>query len=238
MHTGRNSSDISVVIGGTRGIGSAITNALVESSGRVITCSRSGSNTDTHVALDLLDEQACSFLIERLDGALVKNLIFCQRNRKEGWDNEIGLMLSASQRIIDGLLGSFSKPGSIVFIGSHAADKVFVEQSVGYHVARGGIKSLVRYLAVTLGPVGLRCNVVSPGTVLKPENNGFFAGHGAPVQNNIERITPLSRMGNAEDIAKVVRFLCSDDSSFLTGQDLVVDGGLHLVSQEGISKKL
>ena len=53
----------------------------------------------------------------------------------------------------------------------------------------------------------------------------------------IEQITPLRRMGTAKDIANAVAFLCSDKSSFITGQSIYVDGGLSLVGQESIARK-
>jgi len=95
---------------------------------------------------------------------------------------------------------------------------------------------LVKYYAATLGHKGIRCNSVLPTTIIKPENEHFFT-EGNDVRKMIERITPLCRMGTAKDVANTVGFLCSDKSSFITGQSFFVDGGLSVIGQESIARE-
>ena len=73
-----------------------------------------------------------------------------------------------------------------------------------------------------------------PNTIIKEGNKNYFN------KNNkkrllIEKITPLKRMGTSDDIANLVSFLCRDDSSFITVQTILVDGGLSILSQENIA---
>jgi NAD(P)-dependent dehydrogenase (short-subunit alcohol dehydrogenase family) len=96
---------------------------------------------------------------------------------------------------------------------------------------------LVRYYAVALGPRGIRVNGVSPGTVVKRENQEFYARSEALV-GVFKRTIPLGRMGTAVDVANVIAFLCGPQASFVTGQQIVVDGGVSLLSQESLARKI
>ena len=124
-----------------------------------------------------------------------------------------------------------------MLLGSNAGSFVLDEQPASYHCIRSGIESLTRYFAVELGKFNIRCNCVIFSTVVKPENKDFFQPDNR-VRKLIEKITPLKRIGMAEDIAGVVFLLCSDDASFMTGQSVFVDGGLSLVGQENIGREL
>jgi len=95
----------------------------------------------------------------------------------------------------------------------------------------------MRYYAVTYGKKGVRFNNILPSTLIKPENIDFFTGENK-IRKMIEEITPLHRMGKAEDVANIVDFLCSSESSFITGNSFMVDGGLSLVGQETIARSL
>ena len=114
-----------------------------------------------------------------------------------------------------------------------------------YSAAKAGVISLTRTVAVTYGPRGLRCNVVAPGTVrttigvspggVNPGGvnpGGVSPGDGParpPEPSHFERVAalyPLRRVAEPEEIAGAIAFLASDDASFITGANLVVDGGL------------
>lgn len=92
-----------------------------------------------------------------------------------------------------------------------------------YGVAKAGLMSLVRSAAVELGPRGLRVNAVAPGMVWTPRVSAYVGEEGR--NKNIEN-TPLRRVALPEDIASALLFLCSDLSSYVNGQTLVVDGGV------------
>jgi len=96
---------------------------------------------------------------------------------------------------------------------------------------------MVRYWAITLGARGIRVNSVSPGTVLKEESEEFFLNN-TSLRELYQRITPLRRFGHAKEVAHVIGFLCSAETSFVTGQDIVVDGGISLQWQESLAREL
>jgi NAD(P)-dependent dehydrogenase (short-subunit alcohol dehydrogenase family) len=111
--------------------------------------------------------------------------------------------------------------GSIINIGS-GANKTPFPNLVDYCASKGGIDQLTRVSAVELGPKGIRVNCVAPGAIeverTKDESPDYAATWGA--------ITPLRRVGQAQDVASAVVFFAGPASSFVTGQTLYVDGGL------------
>jgi NAD(P)-dependent dehydrogenase (short-subunit alcohol dehydrogenase family) len=111
--------------------------------------------------------------------------------------------------------------GAIVNIGS-GSNKVPFPGLVAYTASKGGIEMLTKVAAVELAPYRIRVNCVAPGAVeverTRLEMDDYAGTWGAA--------TPLGRIGTPADIARAVRFLVSDDSSFVTGQTLWVDGGL------------
>jgi NAD(P)-dependent dehydrogenase (short-subunit alcohol dehydrogenase family) len=178
--------------------------------------------------------------IIRENGKLT-HLVFLQRYRgaEDDWASEMQISLTATKVAIEYLAGEFdgALANSIVLVGSIAGHFIANEQPVGYHVAKAGIVQMARYYAVGLGPRGIRVNCVSPGTVLKDESKAFYLGNKALLKH-YQTITPLGRMGTAQEIAQVIAFLCSPNASFLTGQNIVVDGGLSLQSQDTISRRV
>ena len=91
----------------------------------------------------------------------------------------------------------------------------------GYAAIKGGITNLTRYLAAYFGPHGIRVNAVSPG--------GIFDNQPEPFLSNYNKKVPLKRMGSPADISAAVHFLLSDDASYITGHNLIVDGGWSVV---------
>lgn len=115
--------------------------------------------------------------------------------------------------------------GAIVFVGSDAA-RVGAAGVAGYAAAKGGLMSLTRCLARELGPSGIRVNCVSPGPTTTPSRGPDMAARAAP---NFADLPPLGRLGEADDVARVIAFLAGPDAGHVTGQVLSVNGGLHTV---------
>jgi NAD(P)-dependent dehydrogenase (short-subunit alcohol dehydrogenase family) len=112
--------------------------------------------------------------------------------------------------------------GTMVFVAS-VSGITSAPRHAAYGAAKAGLMSLVRTAAVELGPAGIRVNAVAPGVVWTPRVSAFLGEEGRAVN---AANTPLRRIALPADIAAAILFLSSDLSAFVTGQTLVVDGGV------------
>ncbi len=115
------------------------------------------------------------------------------------------------------------KPGRIVNISSVHEDMAFPGFAT-YCCSKGGLRMLMRDLAVELGPLGITVNNVAPGAIATPINTALLEDK--PKLNALLARIPLGRLGSPEDVAGLVAFLASDEASYITGATFVVDGGL------------
>ena len=115
------------------------------------------------------------------------------------------------------------KPGRIINISSVHEDMAFPGFAT-YCASKGGLRMLMRDLAVELGPLGITVNNVAPGAIATPINKSLLENKSE--LNALLANIPLGRMGTPEDVAGLVAFLASDDSAYITGSTFVVDGGL------------
>ena len=127
------------------------------------------------------------------------------------------------------------KPGaSIVLISSITAHACLPYSSV-YASAKAAVSQMAKVLAYELGEEGVRVNAISPGFILTPMIEGLPKKHGDPHYfDKLANLNPVKRNGAPEDIANACLFLCSDKSSFITGVDLLVDGGYSKLPQNPI----
>ncbi len=132
------------------------------------------------------------------------------------------------------------------FLCSHAASRLMREQGRGgriislssisalvggslqthYTPTKAGIRSLMQSLAIVLGPYGITCNSILPGTILTDINRAVYEDP-ERVRHDTGRI-PVGRLGRPEDIAGAVAFLASDDAAYINGADLLIDGGMFV----------
>jgi NAD(P)-dependent dehydrogenase (short-subunit alcohol dehydrogenase family) len=110
--------------------------------------------------------------------------------------------------------------GSIIMTGSIASVKGFEGLSV-YNASKAAVRSFARTWTVDLKARKIRVNVISPGTI----DTGAFVGVPKEIKNQFVSLIPMGRIGQPEEIATAALFLASDDSSFITGIELFVDGG-------------
>lgn len=130
----------------------------------------------------------------------------------------VRLFRSAAQRMTAG--------GAMVAISSIAGGVYGWDDHAHYAAAKSGQAGLCRSLATELAPRGIRVNAVIPGLIETPQSLDAVNSLGARGLAAAASGIPAGRVGRADDVARVIRFLTSDDSVYLTGQQVIVDGGL------------
>ena len=147
----------------------------------------------------------------------------------ESWRTNVDMQLNSVFYLCQKVLGMMSpnNQGAIVNIASIYGvvgnDFTVYENTGGmtspaaYSAIKGGLINFSRYLASYYGGRNIRVNVVSPGGIFNNQNTTFV--------KNFESKVPLKRMGTPEDIAPAVSFLLSDEAKYITGHNLIVDGG-------------
>ncbi len=143
----------------------------------------------------------------------------------DGWDWTLDINARAGFLCAQKAARLMKNGGTIVNISSLGSKMVMpVYTAVG--VSKAALEALTRYLAIELAPKGIRVNAVSAGAV---ESEALKLYTGDPnLPKPMITNTPAGRMVLAEDIAKLVSFLCSDDSEMIRGQTIIIDGGLSL----------
>jgi 3-oxoacyl-[acyl-carrier protein] reductase len=236
---------VALVTGGSRGIGAAISRELAKAGAKVALNYRAGQEAADEIAdevdglavrADVSNPEEVQALIERVEGelgdidALVNNAgvtrdTLIARMTDDDWQTVIDTNLrgtfntsrAVSRKMLRRRAGSIVNLSSVVGVHGNPGQ-------ANYAASKAGIIGLTKALARELGSRGVRVNAIAPGyiateltDVLNDEQRGLI------LQN-----TPLGRLGEPEDIAGAVRFLCSDEAAFITGEVLLVDGGLGM----------
>ncbi len=250
---------IALITGGNSGIGRGIVHRFVQEGARVALVGRDeakGRQVEAEVAkmggsaaffrCDLSSEEAVRELIVEVAGwgrldIVVNNAgIGARRSTVEPsdepgarWKKYRGPNLDAAYFVSSYALPHLKKSGggAIVNISSTAT----LHGNWGlYSVAKAAIEALTRSLAVEGAPFGIRANCVSPGWIATEQDS---ADPASGTSSGEWAIPPgvLNRMGSPAEIASVVAFLASADASFMTGQTLIVDGGLSILDYSSLS---
>jgi 3-oxoacyl-[acyl-carrier protein] reductase len=236
---------VTVITGGSRGLGAGLVASFLELGDNVATCSRTPTDaTDAWAAehperflyapLDLTDGEArkafIASVIERFGriDVLVNNAGVARDRvlslmQEEEVDEVIDLNLKATIGVTHLVSRQMllQRSGRIVNISSISGLTGYRGLSV-YSATKAALDGLTRSLARELGSRGITVNSVAPGYLRTEMSYGLDEAQ----LEQVTRRTPAGRLGEPEDVAAVVRFLASDESSFVTGQVLVVDGGL------------
>lgn len=239
-----------IIIGGTKGVGRELAGLLAEAGQHVTAVGRnpgefpaSSAGRIEALAGDAEDPEA---LLKLLRNQIEKrgklsSLVFLQRYRGNGdsWAGELSVAMTATKILLEGLVSEFDAEGdrSVCVVTSNASSFVARNQTLAYHTSKAALVQMARFYAAKLGAQGIRVNAVSPCTFVKPESAAYYSGQ-ADLQALYKKITPLGRMGTAKEVAKAVAFLCGPESSFITGQELTVDGGLSLMLQDALAREV
>jgi NAD(P)-dependent dehydrogenase (short-subunit alcohol dehydrogenase family) len=157
------------------------------------------------------------------DDALIHEL------SEEVFDRVMGVnvrgMFLVCRAAIRALLDANAPRASIVNTASIAGlvgnDKV---PASSYTISKGAVMALTKQIAISYAPHGIRCNAMCPGPVLTPILEPFFAQEG--VRERFEKGIPMRRLGQPIDVARLALFLASDESSWITGTLIPIDGGI------------
>ena len=145
----------------------------------------------------------------------------------EAWDDMMAVDLSGVMRIFRSSAARMNDGGAMVATSSIAGGVYGWEDHAHYAAAKSGVLGLCRSLAVELAP-RIRCNAVIPGLIESPQSLDAENSLGPEGLRAAGEIIPHGRVGTVDECARAIRFLTSDDSAYVTGQELVVDGGLTI----------
>lgn len=244
---GNLSGKTALVTGGGTGIGKAIVEMFVKEGVNVFISGRRGEPLKQvanahggkvkYIQADMSEpaqvRRAVSAAVEafgRLD-VLVNNAgVFLMKPLTECTDADIAQQLSVNLggtliAIREAIPHLIKTKGNVINISSTAGQGVF-SGTAAYSAAKAGMDHATRCLAVELGPLGIRVNVVSPGMTDTDMAAPITASK--EMSQHMIGMTPLRRLGKPEDIAKAAVFLASDEASWITGQVVQSSGGLLL----------
>ena len=236
---GRLKGKIAVVTAAGQGIGRAIAEAFVREGATVWATDRDTDKLEglarvKRRKLDVLSDRAVNAFAEKVGtiDILVNAAGFVHHGTvldcgDKDWDFSFDLNVKSMHRTIKAFLpGMLAKGhGSIVNIASSAAH-LGVDNGVIYSVAKAGVVQYSRSLATQLRENGIRVNAVSPG----PTRTARFAATRVMDASDLDDSAPLARYGKPDDIADVVAFLLSDESRYISGQTIRVDGARETFS--------
>ncbi len=239
-----------VLTGASRGIGHATVKRFSSAGWRVLTCSRHPFPEDCpwemgeedHIQVDLADpentERAIAIIRERLQeqggrlNALVNNAAISPKlpggkrmnsinTTIPDWQTVFQVNFFAPIMLARGLIEELKKArGAVVNVTSIAGSRVHPFAGSAYATSKAALAALTREMAHDFGPHGIRVNAISPGEI---ETSILSPG----TEKLVEQI-PLRRLGQPEEVAKAIYFLCTDASSYVTGAELHINGGQHV----------
>lgn len=236
-----------VLTGASRGIGHATVKRFSAGGWRVLTCSRQPfdprcpwpGGAENHIELDLADPNktiaAIEVIKEKLDGkldALVNNAGISPKGAGGSrlntldtdlrtWGQVFHVNFFAPVVLARGLKAELmAAKGSVVNVTSIAGSRVHPFAGAAYSTSKAALAALTREMAHDFGPLGVRVNAIAPGEV----ETAILS----PGTDKIVEKLPMQRLGQPSEVASVIWFLCSPDSSYISGAEIEVNGAQHV----------
>jgi NAD(P)-dependent dehydrogenase (short-subunit alcohol dehydrogenase family) len=242
-----------VITGGNSGIGFATAKELIAQGAKVLITGRKQNFVDSAAkeigATGFVSDQSNLEDIDKLVAEVTRqfgsvDILFINAGiaafaplgsiEEEQFDSVVGTNFKGALFTLQKFLPLLKEGSSVIFLSSVNAYTGMPNTCV-YAASKAALNSLMRTAAYELSAKGIRVNAVCPG----PVNTPIFGKVGLPEEalqqfaGAILQRVPLKRFGTPEDIAKLVAFISSDDASFITGSEYVIDGGLNLNSVIG-----
>lgn len=242
---------VTIITGASGGIGKSVAQKVLEEGSKVVLVSRNknklkktveewGKNDNLiYVAADVSHESEVLSVIEQTLTAFDKidNLINCAAiindpipfhlMTEDQWTNLMNVNLKGTFQPIKAVIPLMieQKSGNIINISSLLGIRAIpkVPFSV-YGVTKAGIIMLTKSIAVEYGQYNIRCNCIAPSTIRSPMMEPYLQDENA--KRMLEGSFPLKRIGDPEDVANAILFLSSDDSKWITGTVMTLDGGI------------
>jgi NAD(P)-dependent dehydrogenase (short-subunit alcohol dehydrogenase family) len=239
---------IAIVTGGNSGIGFATAKELIEQGATVIITGRRKEAIEKAAqeigAVPFVADQANIQDIDKLSNAIEKqfgkaDILFINA----GITGEPSLIENASEENFDAVMNinfrgayfTLSKfipllndGASVVFLSSNTATMRSPQSSI-YQASKAALNSIAKTAAAELAPQKIRVNTVSPGpTRTNVLNSSYGETTASTIWENLANTVPLKKVGNPEDVAKMVVYLSSENASYITGADFLMDGGMTL----------
>ncbi|MGX5666636.1 SDR family NAD(P)-dependent oxidoreductase [Rhizobium daejeonense] len=246
--TKRFDDKVVVITGGTDGIGLTAARSFAAEGARVYIMARRQERLDEalkEIGNGAVGIQGDVSNLDDLDGLYTQikhdhgrvDVVFANAGISESapigsieedhFDRVFGINVKGTVFTVQKALPLMSAGGAIVLAGSGAGSKGFANLSI-YSATKAAIRSLARTWTTDLKSRGIRVNVVSPGMVLTPAMETYLRNN-AGAEEWMHQAIPFGRLARTEEIAKAVLFLASEESSFVGGEELLVDGGFVAV---------
>jgi len=226
-----------LVVGGTSGLGLEFIKARISVGDKVVVVSRQELNLKgvTSIICDLSDTQEVSHKIKELLRLKLSfdSLLFFQRSRKDSnedsWQSEFDVAVSSTRQFLQSSKNMLRTEGdkSIIIVNSIASTFISRDATDGYQISKAALLHLARYYAVLLGKQGIRVNTVTPFTFVKEISKDFFESN-QDWHKIVEKRIPLGRICTPGEIIDLIEFLRGEKSKYITGQEIIIDGGITL----------
>ena len=233
-----------LITGSTQGIGKALASAFVKDGYQVIVhCSkdlekaervRAEIGAHKAVVCDLANMDEVNGLYEKT-GAVDCLILNASVQYKECWlditdqtlDRQFDINVKSTLKLMQSYYPKMQEKGfgRIITIGSVNQYRQHAELSV-YSATKCAVMKLVEVIAKQVAPYGVTVNNVAPGAIATPRNESVY--NDAEKRKAVEECIPMGRFGRPEEIAGTVLMLCSEQGSYITGTDIVIDGGMKL----------
>ena len=256
---------VAIITGGAQGIGGATARRLAEEGARVLIADfnleaaqanaeriRAAGGVVDILKCDISESADIQAMVEKavaLWGSL--NIVVNNAwSRKEpdgsaldltetAWDYAMNSMVKAHFLAAKHAVPHMERAGRGSIVNISSAHGLLVSPgTLAYETAKAAVIALTRQMAVDFGPLGIRVNAICPGHIVTENMQRRKWDNNPSMMPFFEAQYPVRRVGRPEDIANAIRFLCSDEASFITGHALAVDGGLTIQLQEDLGLNL